>query len=54
MKQIMRDVCVAALGINATLFVLGTMWGAADIMWLAIGSGLLCLLGLKLQQNKEE
>ena len=54
MKQIMRDACVAALGINAALFVLGTMWGATEMMWVALGSGLLCLLGLKLQQNKEE
>ena len=54
MKQIIRDVCVAALGINVALFVLGTMWGATEMMWVALGSGLLCLLGLKLQQNKEE
>ena len=50
-----RDVCLAALGANMVLFGLGTLWGMKAMMWLALGSGLLCALGMKLNKiTKEE
>ena len=57
MKQIMRDVCVAALGINIALFTFGFMTSAPETMWLALGSGVLCILGIILEktiENKED
>ncbi len=51
----MRDICVAAIGANVVLFALGTLWGMEEMMWLALGSGLLCALGMKLNKiTKEE
>ena len=51
----MRDICLAALGANMVLFGLGTLWGMETMMWLALGSGLLCALGMKLNKiTKEE
>ena len=49
----MRDICIAALGANAVLFGLGTLWGLQGMMWLALGSGLLCVLGIKLNNIEE-
>jgi hypothetical protein len=40
-----------ALGVNFTLFGFGTYIGSKEIMWLALGSGLLCYLGFKLNQT---
>lgn len=57
MKQIMRDVCIAALGINIALFAFGFMTGSPEAMWLALGSGAMCVLGIKLEktiENKED
>ena len=53
MKQIIRDVCLVALGINAALFAFGFMTAAPETMWLALGSGALCVLGIKLEKTKE-
>tara|TARA_B100001250_G_C19791020_1_gene786491 strand:- start:1719 stop:1883 length:165 start_codon:yes stop_codon:yes gene_type:complete len=54
MKGIMRDLCFTAIGANITLFALGTMWGNTDMMWLALGSGLLCAIGLRFKQERED
>jgi hypothetical protein len=40
-----------AVGINLTLFGFGIYVGSTDIMWLSLGSGLLCYLGFKLNQT---
>ena len=53
MKQIIRDVCLVALGINAALFAFGFMTAAPETMWLALGSGALCVLGIKLEKTIE-
>ena len=50
----MRDICVAAIGANVVLFALGTLWGMEEMMWLALGSGLLCVLGIKLKDTTKE
>ena len=50
----MRDICVAAIGANVTLFGFGTLWGMQEMMWLALGSGLLCALGIKLNDITKE
>ena len=42
---------LVAIGVNLTLFGFGTLIGSKDIMWLALGSGLLCYLGFKLNQT---
>ncbi len=50
-----RDICLVALGANVVLFALGTLIGMTQMMWLALGSGLLCALGMKLKKiTKEE
>lgn len=57
MKQIMRDVCIAALGINVALFAFGFMTESPETMLLALGSGAMCVLGIKLEktiENKED
>ncbi len=47
-----RNICLAALGANIALFGLGTLWGVEEMMWLALGSGLLCVLGIKLNEER--
>ena len=49
-----RDICVAALGANVVLFGLGTLWGLQAMMWLSLGSGLLCILGAKLNNIEDK
>ena len=51
MKDTLRVVMLVAIGVNLTLFGFGTLIGSKDIMWLALGSGLLCYLGFKLNQT---
>jgi len=54
LKKTMRDICVAAIGANIILFGLGTAWETEAMMWLALGSGLLCVLGIKLNDTTKE
>jgi len=43
-----------AMGMNVALFLLFFMLGSTDMMFLALGSGLLCYLSVMLNEKNEE
>jgi hypothetical protein len=53
MKRYFRPIMLVSLGLNVGLFAFGTLIGAQDIMLLALGSGLLCYLGYRLNDTDE-
>jgi len=48
MKELYRDVVLVAIGANSVMAWTAISMGNTDLMWLAIGSLLLCGLGLSL------
>ena len=48
MKELYRDVILIAIGANSVMAWLAIGMGNTDLMWLGIGSLLLCGMGLSL------
>ena len=51
MKELYRDVVLIAIGANSVMAWMAISMGNTDLMWLALGSLLLCGLGLSLSDH---